>query len=150
MISRGGSLSWPPSVEQLSQPYAERFSEPLDNGDGGVADPACDIADVGAVDAGFVGECLLAPAFLLAKAAQGSAEARAYLHGRSETRLSPIDLQTMRDIDIDFTGVPSTSSVTDRRRMVMPQALLSPIAPADSRYIKLGVFRRASGAHLTR
>ena len=73
-----------------------------------VSSAAFDVADIGAVDAGFVRERLLAPAFGVTKTTQVSAEAGADIHAAVETRLSPIDLQTIRDIRVDC---PNTQSM---------------------------------------
>ncbi len=54
------------------------------------------------MDPRLVSERLLAPALLLPQAAQISTEALTDIHGGLRARLSPIDLQTMSDIRVDF------------------------------------------------
>jgi hypothetical protein len=86
------------SVQQPPCSYAEGLCEFLDNGDGGIAAAALDVADIGAVNAGAVGIVLLAPALLPAEAADVFAKARADVHARLMRPLSSIDLQTISDI----------------------------------------------------
>ena len=59
------------------------------------------------MDPGPVGVLLLAPAFLLAQATNVPAEAYTYIHAELKTRLSPINLQTISDIRVDFADHPS-------------------------------------------
>lgn len=87
--------SWDGLVEQFTGPHIERPSEFLDDRDCRVASSALDIADIGAMDAGAVGIVFLAPALRLAKATNVSTKARADIHERPMTPVSPIDLQTM-------------------------------------------------------
>ena len=54
------------------------------------------------MDAGAVGIVFLAPAFGLAQAANVLSKAGAYIHAELKTRLSPINLQTISDIGVDF------------------------------------------------
>ena len=56
------------------------------------------------MDAGAVGIVFLAPAFGLAQAANVLTKAGAYIHAELKTRLSPINLQTISDIGVDFTA----------------------------------------------
>ena len=89
-------------VQQVAHRHAERQCESRYDRDRRVARPAFDIADIGAVDTGLLGERFLAPAFGEAQAAQVLAKAVMDIHGSSETRLSTIDLQTIGDILVDF------------------------------------------------
>ena len=57
------------------------------------------------MDAGAVGVVFLAPAFGLAQAANVLSKAGAYIHAELKTRLSPINLQTISDIGVDFTVI---------------------------------------------
>lgn len=61
-------------------------------------------------------EGFLAKPFGIAQAAQVPAEALAYVHAWLEARLSPINLQTMRDNLVDCAGVSSMvpSPIVDR------------------------------------
>ena len=54
------------------------------------------------MDAGAVGIVFLAPAFALAQPANVLTKAGAYIHAELKTRLSPINLQTISDIGVDF------------------------------------------------
>lgn len=56
------------------------------------------------MDAGLVRERLLAQPFLITQAAQVPTKALAYIHACLKARLSPIDLQTMSDIQVDCAG----------------------------------------------
>jgi hypothetical protein len=64
-----------------------------------------------------VREGFLAQPFFIAEAAKVSTEALAYVHGCLEARLSPIDLQTMRDNSVDCAGTWSMvpSLIVDRK-----------------------------------
>lgn len=68
------------SVEQYACRDPERFGEFLDDGDGGVPRTALDVRDIGAMDPSTVGIILLAPALLVAEAAQIGGEALADVH----------------------------------------------------------------------
>ena len=57
------------------------------------------------MDAGAVGVVFLAPASGLAQAANVLTKAGAYIHAELKTRLSPINLQTISDIEVDFTVI---------------------------------------------
>ena len=57
------------------------------------------------MDAGAVGVVFLAPAFGLAQAANVLTKAGAYIHAELKTRLSPINLQTISDIGVDFAVI---------------------------------------------
>ena len=62
-------------------------------------------------------ERLLAPALLLPEPSQDPTKALPYIHGRLETRLSTIDLQTISDIPVDFMPRRSVrAAVTDSRQ----------------------------------
>jgi hypothetical protein len=69
------------------------------------------------VDPGFMCERLLAPAFLLSEPPQILGQALSYIHDRSKTRLSSIDLQTISDIPFDLPRRRSIRApVTDSMR----------------------------------
>ena len=63
------------------------------------------------MDAGPVGIVFLAPALLLAQATNVPAEAYTYIHAELKTRLSPINLQTISDIVVDFAANGSLVSL---------------------------------------
>lgn len=84
----------------------------FDHRDRRIAFAALDLADIGAVYASPVGIILLAPAFAFAKLTNIFAEARAYIHDRLKTRLSPMNLQTISDITVDCPRFRSTGHVT--------------------------------------
>ena len=63
------------------------------------------------MDAGAVGVVFLAPAFGLAQAANVLTKAGAYIHAELKTRLSPINLQTISHIDVDFADNGSLVSL---------------------------------------
>lgn len=93
------------------------------------------------MNAGLVRESFLAPAFLLAEPPQVFRKALPDIHGRLKTRLSPIDLQTISDIRVDFAS-PQSVSVSHRRQgigmtltfnMLLEQAGIS---PADVRLLR--------------
>lgn len=96
------------SGDQFASRYLERVCDLLDHGNRRITRATFKITDVSAVDPGFVGEGFLAERFLGAQAAQVSGEALADIHAALETRLSPIDLQTIRDIRVDC---PNTQSM---------------------------------------
>ena len=64
----------------------------------------------------LVREGLLTEVLLLAQAANIPTKASAYIHAALKTPLSPIDLQTMRDIRVDCPRRSSISPVTDSRQ----------------------------------
>jgi hypothetical protein len=68
-----------------------------------------------------VRERLLAPALLRAKPSQVFAKALPYVHGRLETRLSTIHLQTISDIPVDFVSPRSVRATVTHR---MQEALI--------------------------
>ena len=84
-------------VHQFTRTHSKRLCQLLNHGDGGIATPTLDIADIGPVDAGAVGKILLAPAFGLAQAANVLTQARDNIHAKVKTAMSAIDLQTMSD-----------------------------------------------------
>ena len=55
------------------------------------------------MDPGAIGVVFLRPTFCLAQAANVLTKAGAYIHAELKTRLSPINLQTISDIGVDFT-----------------------------------------------
>jgi hypothetical protein len=94
------------------------------------------------MDAGFVGKSLLAPASRLAEPSQILRKALPDIHGRLKTRLSPIDLQTISDIRVDFgsaqsVGADVTGSMrrygedTERGRGTMTLVLIDETAPTQ-------------------
>ena len=68
------------SIQQPSGLYFQRLRKLLHHRHCGIALSTLDIADIGAVNASTVSIVLLAPAFLLAKATNIPAKARAYIH----------------------------------------------------------------------
>lgn len=89
------------------------------------------------MDAGLVRERLLAQPFFLAKATQVSAEALANVHAGLKARLSPIDLQTMSDIQVDCAGESSMvmSLIVDRgSHMAQHVSVLMQSATRDDGY----------------
>ena len=74
----------------------------LDHHDRWISASPLDIADIGPVDACAVSIIFLAPAFGLAQPANVLTKAYAYIHAELKTRLSPINLQTISHIDVDF------------------------------------------------
>jgi hypothetical protein len=72
------------------------------------------------VDVRLFGITLLTPAFLLAEPAQVSGEAGAYIHAADEAQLSPIVLQTISDIPVDYLDSASfhLSLIAYRRERV--------------------------------
>jgi hypothetical protein len=85
------------SVQQRARLHPKRPCQPLDDHDSRVPRATLDITDIGPVDAGLVGERFLTPALCLTEAAHILAEAGADIHVPTETALSTINLQTMRD-----------------------------------------------------
>lgn len=67
-------------VEQLAHLDAKAYRQLLYQGDGGVALPPFEIADVGAVDACLEGELLLAQALLAAELTQVLGKALTDIH----------------------------------------------------------------------
>ena len=53
------------------------------------------------MNAGAIGKILLAPALLLTKASHVAAEALTNVHAKLRARMSPINLQTISDIEVD-------------------------------------------------
>ena len=96
-------VRWRTLVEQIARRYAEWSGELLHHRDGGIAPPAFNITYIGAVDAGAIGIILLAPALRLAKAAYIKSKARLNIHAHLKDAMSPIDLQTISDIRLDFS-----------------------------------------------
>lgn len=106
----------PYSFEENGGSNSERDRKLLDDGYGRVAGTAFDVADVGAMNAGLVREGLLAQPFLITQAAQVLTKALAYIHACLKARPSPIDLQTMSDIQVDCAAKPRMvmSLIVDR------------------------------------
>lgn len=85
-------------IEQAASGYSERDGESVDDGDCRIAGATLDVADIGPVNAGFVGECLLTETFRLAQAPNVPAEPLTDIHTVKRGQLSMIVLQTMSDI----------------------------------------------------
>lgn len=83
------------------------------------------------MDAGAVGVIFLAPAFALAKAADVLTKAHADIHAASQTRPSPINLQTISDIPFDC-GSTQSMSVTHRMQEMIMAALTTKHMPGPS------------------
>ena len=96
----------PPSlVEQLPWLDVEVGGDLVDDGDGGVAGTALEIADIGAVNAGLMREGLLRQTLVLTQAPQVVGKALSDIdHGREDWSRRTIGLQTIRDIVLDFTA----------------------------------------------
>ena len=95
----------------------KRFRKLFDHGNRRIPCTPFDVTDIGAVDAGLVSEGFLAPAFGFAQSADILSEALTHIHAQEETPLSPIDLQTMSDICVDFgTKGRTCHNVTHRRQ----------------------------------
>lgn len=103
------------SGEQVAGRQREGRGQLFDDRDRRVARSALDVAHIGAMHAGAVGIIFLAPAMLGTEAAQIGREALADIHKGLKTALSTLDLQTISDIPVDFTGTSSMTVVTDRR-----------------------------------
>ena len=101
-------------VEQATRRDLQRPSQPRNYLNCRVAAPAFDVAYIGAVYASAVGVILLAPAIRFAKPPYVLAKARTDFHAGAKTRLSPIDLQTISVIRLDFIRPPSVCVVSDR------------------------------------
>ena len=82
------------------------------------------------MDAGAVGIVFLAPAFGLAQAANVLSKAGAYIHAELKTRLSPINLQTISDIGVDFTVIGRLVSlmIDTAPLMLLPHACATAVA----------------------
>ncbi len=89
------------SVEQRPSLDLERLRQPLDHLDCGISRSALEITHVSPMNAGAIGELLLAPALLIAKAAQIGGEALTDIHCEDVPLVSPIRLQTMSDNRLD-------------------------------------------------
>ncbi|WP_456291215.1 hypothetical protein [Rhizorhabdus dicambivorans] len=108
-------LSLQKLLNEPSGRYAERFGQLFQYHHRRIPRPAFNVADIGAVNIGLMGESLLAPALLLAEGADVLPEALAYIHSSLKTRLSTIDLQTISDNLVDWRRFPSIGYVTHRR-----------------------------------
>ena len=91
----------PVQIEQGADRHAKGFCKLVYDRDRRVACTALEIADIGAMDAGFFGKMLLRPVLRIAKPAQVDAEALDDIHEREITVLSTINLQTISDIPLD-------------------------------------------------
>ena len=87
------------STQKVGHADVQRFGEGLDNLDGGISCGTLKIADIGSVDARFVGKRLLTERAGLTKTTQVSGKAVLDIHPSSKAPMSTNDLQTMSDID---------------------------------------------------
>ena len=86
------------SAQQVASRNLERLGETLHNSNRRVARSTLDIADVGPVYPGFMGERFLTELHLAAQATHIPAEAFSDIHAITKTPLSTNDLQTMSDM----------------------------------------------------
>lgn len=89
------------AADQLRRLDPKRDSKLHKDLDRRVARTALDVAHVSAVDPGLKGILFLAPAFGTAQALQVGAQSFANIHLRCIARMSTINLQTMRDKQLD-------------------------------------------------
>ena len=89
-------------AQQLPCFHLQRPGQLFDHSNRRVPAPALDVANVSTVDTGAVGIVFLAPASGFAEFAYIAAKAGAYIHAGLKTPLSPINLQTISHIDVDF------------------------------------------------
>ena len=88
--------------EDLRSRNAQRLGNPINDADSRISAAPLQIADIGPVDAGLVGELLLRQPFGFAQATKIPAEALTYIHIPMSVEMSTSGLQTISDIGIDF------------------------------------------------
>jgi hypothetical protein len=94
-------------IEQFADLHSERIGEPIHELDRRVSRATFDVADVSAVDTGFVGQRFLAPAFGFVQGEPVGAEAVPNIHGLPQTCRSTIEPQTICYIDVGGRGGPT-------------------------------------------
>jgi len=99
-------------LEKLTRSHAKRSGELLDDRYRWVPGAAFDIRNIGAVDIRLMCKGFLAPPLFFSVSADVIAEALTDIHVRQETRMSPINLQTISDIVVDCTLCSSERYVT--------------------------------------
>lgn len=90
------------SFQQRRRADAKGVGELLDHDNSWISCAALQVADVGSVNAGFMGIGLLAPALRLSQATQVHPKALSNIHGADEAPMSLIVLQTMSDNSLDW------------------------------------------------
>jgi hypothetical protein len=101
--STPGWLSTSPDLfENVGRRHAERGGDPLNDADGWIAAAALQVADIGPMNAGLVGELLLRQPFGLAQASKIPAQPLTYIHIPMSVEMSTSGLQTMSNISLDF------------------------------------------------
>ena len=90
------------SVEKITGRDRKWPGELLHHRYRGIAPSTLNVADIGPVNPSAIGIILLTPALRFAKAAYIKTKARLYIHIDLKDGLSPINLQTISDICLDF------------------------------------------------